>query len=144
MDKYIHHTLYWACDYLSMLWLKLNHVSKRGTSGDIDVRAWTHNHIKYAIRLLIHIFTSDDWCEQNLPQTCDNLHPQTFLLLLCIFVYLQTTRHLCTGPHNLWSLCTTMTSCSPVTEVRYCGAFQVFFGINLILFLNKRPGCQWF
>ena len=29
MDKYFHSTLYWACDYLSMLGLKLNHVSKR-------------------------------------------------------------------------------------------------------------------
>ena len=26
----IHPTLYWACDYLSMLRIKLNHVSKRG------------------------------------------------------------------------------------------------------------------
>ena len=30
MDKYFHPTPYWACDYLSMLELKLNHVSKRG------------------------------------------------------------------------------------------------------------------
>ena len=30
MDKWIHPTLYWKCDYLSMLGLKLNHVSKRG------------------------------------------------------------------------------------------------------------------
>ena len=28
MDKYFHPTLYWACDYLSMLGLELNHVSK--------------------------------------------------------------------------------------------------------------------
>ena len=30
MDKEFHPTLNWACDYLSMLGLKLNHVSKRG------------------------------------------------------------------------------------------------------------------
>ena len=30
MDKYFHLTLYRACDYLCMLGLKLNHVSKRG------------------------------------------------------------------------------------------------------------------
>ena len=30
MDKWFHPTLYWACDYLSMLGLKLNHVSKSG------------------------------------------------------------------------------------------------------------------
>ena len=30
IDKKFHLTLYWACDYLSMLGLKLNHVSKRG------------------------------------------------------------------------------------------------------------------
>ena len=29
-DKYVYHTLYWACDYLSVLWLKLIHISKRG------------------------------------------------------------------------------------------------------------------
>ena len=29
-DKYFHPTLYWVCDNLSMLGLKLNHVSKRG------------------------------------------------------------------------------------------------------------------
>ena len=30
MDKQFHPTHYWVCDYLSMLGLKLNHVSKRG------------------------------------------------------------------------------------------------------------------
>ena len=30
MDKKFHPTLYWACDYLSMLRWMLNHVSKRG------------------------------------------------------------------------------------------------------------------
>ena len=30
IDKKFHPTLYWACDYLSMLGLKLIHVSKRG------------------------------------------------------------------------------------------------------------------
>ena len=29
IDKKFHHTIYWACDYLSMLVLKLIHVSKR-------------------------------------------------------------------------------------------------------------------
>ena len=30
MDKQFHPALFWACNYLSMLGLKLNHVSKRG------------------------------------------------------------------------------------------------------------------
>ena len=30
MDKWFHPTLYWACDYLSMLGVKFIHVSKRG------------------------------------------------------------------------------------------------------------------
>ena len=30
MDKLFHPTLYWVCDYLSMLGLRLNHVSKSG------------------------------------------------------------------------------------------------------------------
>ena len=33
MDKYLHTTLYNGCNYLSMLGLKLNHVSKRGPCG---------------------------------------------------------------------------------------------------------------
>ena len=33
MDKIFYPTLYWACNYLSMLGLKLNHVSKRGHRG---------------------------------------------------------------------------------------------------------------
>ena len=32
MDKYFHPTLYWACDYLSMMWLQLIYVNKRGQS----------------------------------------------------------------------------------------------------------------
>ena len=32
MDEWFHPTVYWACDYLSMLELKLYHVSKRGPS----------------------------------------------------------------------------------------------------------------
>ena len=30
IDKWFHYTIYWACDYLSMLGLKFIHVSKRG------------------------------------------------------------------------------------------------------------------
>ena len=29
MDTYFHPTLYWACEYLSILVLKLSHISKR-------------------------------------------------------------------------------------------------------------------
>ena len=30
MDKQFHQALYWSCNYLSMLWWKLNQGSKRG------------------------------------------------------------------------------------------------------------------
>ena len=30
MDKYFHPIFYWACDYLSILGLQLNHVSEKG------------------------------------------------------------------------------------------------------------------
>ena len=42
MDKKFHPTLCWACDYLSMLVLKLNHVSKRGYSSHhlIAILGW--------------------------------------------------------------------------------------------------------
>ena len=35
MEKYFHPTLYWTCDYLSMLVFKLFHVSKRGPMGQV-------------------------------------------------------------------------------------------------------------
>ena len=37
MDKYFHYKLYQACDYLSMLGLKLNYVSKRGPGSTVVV-----------------------------------------------------------------------------------------------------------
>ena len=37
MDKQFHSTLYWECDYLSKLWLKLNHVSKWGPGLSIRI-----------------------------------------------------------------------------------------------------------
>ena len=37
MDKSFHPLLYWACNYLSMLRLKLNHVSKRGYRTQLNV-----------------------------------------------------------------------------------------------------------
>ena len=37
MDKWFDPTLYWACDYLSMLGLKLTHVSKRGYWAQLGV-----------------------------------------------------------------------------------------------------------
>ena len=40
MGKAFHPTLYWACDYLSMLGLKLIHVSKRGPGTFFYNRDW--------------------------------------------------------------------------------------------------------
>ena len=39
MDKLFHTTLYWTCDYLSMLGLKLIHVSERGS--------WSWYHYRF-------------------------------------------------------------------------------------------------
>ena len=38
MDKYFHLTLYQACDYLSMLGLKLNHVNKKGHKASMRLK----------------------------------------------------------------------------------------------------------
>ena len=38
MDKWFDPTLYWACDYLSMLGLKSTHISKRGAWGINSIR----------------------------------------------------------------------------------------------------------
>ena len=43
MDKLFHPTVYWACDYLSMLGLKSNHVSNRGylkQIGRMELSPW--------------------------------------------------------------------------------------------------------
>ena len=39
--KYCHPTLYWACDYLSMLRLKLNHAKKRAPGGSTAIDQMT-------------------------------------------------------------------------------------------------------
>ena len=38
MDKYVHSTLYWTCDDLSMLGLKLINVGKRGPSSQLVLK----------------------------------------------------------------------------------------------------------
>ena len=38
IDKWFHPTHYCTCDYLSILWIKLNHISKRGFSTSQDLR----------------------------------------------------------------------------------------------------------
>ena len=61
MDKYFHPTLYWACDYLSMLGLKLNHVSKRGHSRQCYVMPKIEHqsissHLSYLINSDIELY----------------------------------------------------------------------------------------
>ena len=46
MDKLFHPTLYMACDYVSMLGLKLNHVSKRGYR-------WRHRFQSKLVQVII-------------------------------------------------------------------------------------------
>ena len=47
MDKEFHPTLHWACDYLSTLGLKLNHVIKRGLwyVQFVDLNVTTHHSL---------------------------------------------------------------------------------------------------
>ena len=81
MDKLFHRTLYQACDYLSMLGLKLNHVSKRGHRGtyqyswkernldrsrlDIDPtwKCWIHSCQGYP-----GYFQEPHWISMGLPE----------------------------------------------------------------------------
>ena len=51
MDKLFHHTFYWTCDYLSMLGLKLNHVSKRGPGGIGGLEADSNNYVNLKMDL---------------------------------------------------------------------------------------------
>ena len=48
MDKYFHSTLYWVCNYLSILGLKLIHISKRATDATDIVRS----EYQYALDML--------------------------------------------------------------------------------------------
>ena len=54
MDKCFHHTLNWACDYLSMLGLKLNRVRKRGRRREP------------CFRFVLYCFIGVTWCVSNL------------------------------------------------------------------------------
>ena len=59
MDKQFHPTLFWARNYLSMLGLKLNHVSKRGHSKATPKNVhmdWLYDHIKINHNKTVHIF----------------------------------------------------------------------------------------
>ena len=49
MDKYFHTTLYWACDYLSMLGLKVIHISKSGhrLAPVADIPFTQYNDVKW-------------------------------------------------------------------------------------------------
>ena len=46
MDKLFHPTLYWSCDYLSVLGLKLNHVSKRGPRCILRPHWWWSTRVR--------------------------------------------------------------------------------------------------
>ena len=56
MYKLFHPTLYWACDYLSMLRLKLNHVSKRGHWSKISDDFAIFSLTKYSWIFIIEYF----------------------------------------------------------------------------------------
>ena len=53
MNMEFHPTLYWACDYLYMLGLKLKYVSKRATEALDEltwIPAWIYNYIHYKVQ----------------------------------------------------------------------------------------------
>ena len=58
MDKWFNPTLFWACDYLSMLGLKLNHVSKSGH--------WHAEFIAWNIQKYTTIFLDAELAQQVL------------------------------------------------------------------------------
>ena len=94
MGKWFHPTHFWTCDYLSMLGLKLNHVSKKGYWWDVcalprssDAHTHTHiNQIKFARDNVLHVH----WLFK-----CMNL------------IYECSVRNVFTGIHryihNVWS-----------------------------------------
>ena len=45
MNKWLHPTLYWVCDYLSMLGLKLIYVDKRGPRGLVNPQKSGHRWV---------------------------------------------------------------------------------------------------
>ena len=62
MDKQFHPTHYNGCNYLSMLGLKLNHVSKRGPRLVMNHREWRRPRKEDTQELSGHI---QDFCHQN-------------------------------------------------------------------------------
>ena len=60
MDKHFHHTLYWACDYSSMLGWKLFHVNKRGPWWEGEVEKFLYIALRY-LRLWHTYSHADMW-----------------------------------------------------------------------------------
>ena len=54
MDKWFHPKLCWTCDYLSMLGLKLNHVSKRGPEVSMSTISLLINKYQHLELSIIH------------------------------------------------------------------------------------------
>ena len=83
MDKWFHPTLYWACDYLSMLGLKLHHVSKMARGwGDVCGYFLNMSMInRYSIQCSIHItFFAYNWCDYH-PTVSTYTHTKYSLMI---------------------------------------------------------------
>ena len=58
--KLFHPTHYWTCDYISMLGLKLNHISKRGHRKLLDLNKSSRNiHITQLTLNMLNCFKND-------------------------------------------------------------------------------------
>ena len=78
MDKLVHSTLYWACDYLSMMWFKLIYVSKVGPDYlSIIVTNCAHRTISRA--LMVRLSSSSNSTTNTLTQTTDKFEYRFFL-----------------------------------------------------------------
>ena len=114
MNKQLHPTLCWACYYLSMLWLKLNHVSKRGPWFGCAMLCC--GYFMVGVMCLFSCFLKSWWRHQM----------ETFSTLLA----------LCAG----YSMVTgEFPSQRPVTR-----SFDVFFDLCLNKRLSKQFKRWWF
>ena len=93
MDKLFHPTLFWACNYLSMLGLKLNHVSKRGHSSDktneiqsfLTTCHYTVENYQRSTKLMI-TYNLPNWLSQCF--TYKHLEVCWWVNCICIYIYI--------------------------------------------------------
>ena len=132
-----------GCDYLSMLGLKLNHVSKRGhrsaSPPDHDHCVWTPFYFMYETKC----FTTFPWCTINAPVAfawCTINFPVAFAWCTNHFVHKVEFSYIgWNGVHPLWRWGYNRPDAPIVSNTIFALNFTSIFPKELTLFYHVQP-----